>query len=877
MSTTTSVFAISLLETTIRAARFSSGRLEAYREGLLDDRTAVEALLNEATPGWQSSPQLVFALSPSKVFHHFATADQARSNRSRDSIAALAKGLPHGLSEPLRSIACSADGSPIAPKGDSRFLVATAEESSWAKAAEQYPGNLPSFAKTHVASIANFGALASLNEGGSVVALDLGLNQGSLVLISRKGVEGVVALPIGYDTVYEAVQTELGLKFRGSAARLFYNAQYDFSEFGPKIAAKLAPALQSALKSLPTGAASFCVVDLLAGQQWFAKELASSLGLNLWAPDTSLIASRFKLQLPADLAPASINPALVGLLHLGLNGQAAGPWLANWEIGMPDAAPVVVPAAVRPPAPAPAPAPAPVAAKPAAPAPAKPVAIPVAPQKQPEPVKPAEAERKTPSLNTPKPAPAQQQVPVKAEAVKVGAPKQDARLEAVKKEPVKAEPKPEPKAEAPKPQPKPASTVAYPGTEKKKTNPALYIGLAAAVVIILGGAYLFSTLNETKAKAEQDKIALQKQVEQREQAAKLAEQKAREDAERTRRDAEAKAADAIAKARADAEELVKNVRAEEKAKYLAEAPGVLLITTDPSGASVVVDSSSPVNSPVTRTDLKSGKHHVRITHPGYDVLETDIDITALRTTDMGMLKLVRQAGDLAVTSSPSGMDYIVSLNGEIVSQGKTPASVENLPLGEYVVTVQRPGWNRSTQTVSLVKGSVQRISADFPTGTVLVQSIPSNADVLRNGVKIGVTPLRLTELTPGRIELSLDMKGYDRTQILGEIVAGREVTLSTEMLDPNRIVKSSEVRQQPEAVERITPLKPVLDRKYGRVVISAIIRKDGSVNSVKVDSSADAEWGRICAEAVANWKFKPGLDASGRPVNVKVSIPLADN
>ncbi len=310
---------------------------------------------------------------------------------------------------------------------------------------------------------------------------------------------------------------------------------------------------------------------------------------------------------------------------------------------------------------------------------------------------------------------------------------------------------------------------------------------------------------------------------------------------------------------------------------MAESPGVLLITTEPTGASVTVDSFPAVTSPVTRTDLKSGKHRVRISHPGYDPLDVEVDIAALKTTDMGMLKLVRQAGDLAVTSSPAGMDFLVSLNGEVVSQGKTPATLENLPLGDYSVTVQRPGWNRSTQSVSLVKGSLQKVNADFPTGSVWVRSVPTNADVLRNGVKIGVTPLQLTELTPGRIELSLDMKGYDRTQILGEILPGREVTLQTEMLDPNRIVRPSEVRQQPEVIDRVVPLKPVLERKYGRVTVSAIIRKDGSVNNVKVESTGDAEWGRICAEAVAAWKFKPGLDASGRPVNVKVSIPIADN
>src|SRR5581483_6886543 len=90
---------------------------------------------------------------------------------------------------------------------------------------------------------------------------------------------------VSMDKVAEAVQVELGLRFKGSAAKLFFNESYDFSETGPKIAARIAQELSSAIGELGHSPAVFACTGLPAKQNWFAHSLATALNLTQLTPD----------------------------------------------------------------------------------------------------------------------------------------------------------------------------------------------------------------------------------------------------------------------------------------------------------------------------------------------------------------------------------------------------------------------------------------------------------------------------------------------------------------------------------------------------------------------------------------------------------------
>jgi protein TonB len=57
----------------------------------------------------------------------------------------------------------------------------------------------------------------------------------------------------------------------------------------------------------------------------------------------------------------------------------------------------------------------------------------------------------------------------------------------------------------------------------------------------------------------------------------------------------------------------------------------------------------------------------------------------------------------------------------------------------------------------------------------------------------------------------------------------------------------------------------------GEIVLYAIIRKDGSVDSIQIVRGLDPELDRDAIEALAQWKFRPGTRA-GAPVDLEAVV-----
>lgn len=82
----------------------------------------------------------------------------------------------------------------------------------------------------------------------------------------------------------------------------------------------------------------------------------------------------------------------------------------------------------------------------------------------------------------------------------------------------------------------------------------------------------------------------------------------------------------------------------------------------------------------------------------------------------------------------------------------------------------------------------------------------------------------------------------------------------------------------PEAISKVDPKYPpalIEARIEGDVVLYAIIRKDGTVDSVQILKSLEPELDRNAADALARWQFWPAV-RSGSPVDIEavVTIPF---
>ncbi|HWZ96108.1 MAG TPA: TonB family protein [Opitutaceae bacterium] len=969
--------------------------VEDIREVPLDNKAGLEEAVQAIFPETKTGTANVFAaLRPKQHGFHLSSADEGKKFATLATLAGmLTEPALAGLSPCEYTAVYTRGGLPISGQGAPWLLAAAAKESyAQALSTLQELKLVP----THIspATLSAVGGLASAlklkGDGSTALLFEFGESCPHLLLVSGDGVEAVRPTALTMDKVAEVVQAELGLKFKGSAAKLFFNEAYDFSETGAKIGARLAQELTADIGALGRTPAAFACTGLPAKQSWFASHLAGALNLAPFAPDLKSWCTQIHLAFPDGALESSLTPAWLGFLHFISSYQAASPeksvWQPDWTRTTPAPAPAAAPAptapaaVIAPPKPAPASVIAPpksagavppavpakpplftkpgVAVPPGAPARTTPPLFtptslkpagavpPAAPAKPPlftKPgvaVPPAAPAKPTTPLFTPTPpkegTPAAPALPVKPAATPAPAPVKQAAsppkpIAAPPPRPIAAPPprpivgptKPAAAATPPKPAaaPAPARPAVTPTPAKSAATPALTskpfasslsgkpptrtpkfklpalfsakpnfaklikgtagkIALAAAALVII---ICFAYAHHQKVVKEAAKIEQQRrEAEEAEKAKQIAEQKAQEVAaiEKAQEEAEARLAAVEAQAK-----LLEAKAADERRKHLAAARGQINIATEPAGATISIGDLPPRTSPALFTDLKLGNYPVTITLTDFEPTKLNIEVKENETTDPGVVKLAHLTGSLELTSEPPGASYSVrSANNTLVLNtdgltGTTPATLNGLPSGDYVVTFSSAGFQSHSETVSVSRDNPAQASWKFINGNVLVTSTPSGATVrASDGRALGVTPVTINDVQPGDVSYILSLDGYDPATLSGKVEGGKTTTLSSTLLSVNRLAKLSDLDAQPQAIEEPQPQLNSRISDSGVVEISVTVDRSGNTRDLEVvkNTTNNQKIAQLCLDAVAQWKFKPGL-IDDKPVNVRVTVPFTIN
>ncbi|MBE2216320.1 MAG: TonB family protein, partial [Opitutaceae bacterium] len=678
-----------------------------------------------------------------------------------------------------------------------------------------------------------------------------------------EGIQGARRVAFGFDAMVDAIATEINLKFKASAAKLFFNDLYDFSESGPKIGARMGSQLQAEVSALALQAGrqpvQFVCTGFPAKQQWFSENLARGLNLAPWQPDVAAWCGKAGVKFASGSAPEGFSPSWHALLGAAAAFRADKPEHdAAWHPVLHRFGPA--PAEEKPVA---APAPAPAPAKPAAaPAPA-----PAAVKKEDKPAAPAPVAKPAPAPAPTKPAPA----PVAAKPAPAPAKKDD------KPAPAPAAAKPVETKPAPKPvEAKPAAAAAAAPKKSFFGSPA-GIGLVAAIVLLLGGGgYMFMQMQEAAKKAEADRVAAETRAKADAEALRAAQEKAQAEAE-ARRKAEADAVAAAEEARRQSEADAR--RMQEETQRLLNARGSVRIVTAPAGATISLDNMTPREAPATFSDLRLGKYSAEISMAGYEPMTIEVEVKENQTSDPGVVRLVRQVGSLELSTDPNGVVYEVRPSaerfGSNVKQGSTPATLEGLPTGEYVVTLTREGWPTHTETVLVERNRLTKVARNFAGGAINVTSSPQGATVTMDGKAVGVTPLTIKNVPVGSVSLQLELADYHPKTISGTVENNKPLDLGAALEPVERIARTSELDERPLPIKTVQPAVADPGRfKDKFAMVSVVVDKDGMPTDVKVERSNDDEFAVLCLEAIRQWRFTPGT-IRGQPVKARVTVPFS--
>ena len=400
------------------------------------------------------------------------------------------------------------------------------------------------------------------------------------------------------------------------------------------------------------------------------------------------------------------------------------------------------------------------------------------------------------------------------------------------------------------------------------------VGVAAAVVFAAIAVVVESRLERIKATDLQQQEELARKV--TEQRLREAEEAAKAQAEASRKEMEA----AILQAKREAEEDTKHsIQVQEEQQRLAHLPGSLLVTTVPEGASVSIDNGPLLTTPVRAEGLVIGAHKVHIFLAGHDSADLTAEIRPGKTTDLGSVPLASIYGGMDITSSPDNLEYTVRAVNNIMSRpiasGTTPGIVTQLPFGDYLVTFHRPGCRDHNESVTVERGSRANVTTAYQDGSLELSSDPSGASVSKDGSFLGTTPLVMHNLTPKMASFELDLPGYDPTPVSVEIPEGQTLKYEAQVLRKDRIFTLKEVKNRPVRLDGATPQLSA-DQKVigGTVLLSFVVRRNGSVSDVEVVHTSDDDIARRCKNTVQGWHYKPGTAADDRTVDTQVEESL---
>ena len=181
------------------------------------------------------------------------------------------------------------------------------------------------------------------------------------------------------------------------------------------------------------------------------------------------------------------------------------------------------------------------------------------------------------------------------------------------------------------------------------------------------------------------------------------------------------------------------------------------INSKPADAEVWLQGINKGATPLT-LDLLAGEYSLELRHPDYLPYATDFLVTANEPLKLPQVELFSSPSHLVITSTPSKAN--VSLAG--AEQGITPLTIRVNPNAELALTITKPGFRSSQQSVSLKPGEQQALSVKLEAilGTVIVNAQPQDAEIFINGKFVGSGTSRLA-LPSTTQRLEVRKSGYE--------------------------------------------------------------------------------------------------------------------
>jgi hypothetical protein len=173
--------------------------------------------------------------------------------------------------------------------------------------------------------------------------------------------------------------------------------------------------------------------------------------------------------------------------------------------------------------------------------------------------------------------------------------------------------------------------------------------------------------------------------------------------------------------------------------------GILKVRSNVEGAEVWLDGAVLGVTPLTKY-LAVGPHQLRVVADQHDPFVRRVEIVADKTLDVQAA--LTPGGGTVEFAGPPGARLVM----DGTDRGPLPIRLPAPTPGAHAWRVEAPKFEPAEGTVTFAAGKnvLVDVRMESSRGVVVVESTPAGATVKLDDADVGVTPLRLTGIEPGR-------------------------------------------------------------------------------------------------------------------------------
>jgi hypothetical protein len=190
-------------------------------------------------------------------------------------------------------------------------------------------------------------------------------------------------------------------------------------------------------------------------------------------------------------------------------------------------------------------------------------------------------------------------------------------------------------------------------------------------------------------------------------------------------------------------------------------PAEVKIDSEPTGAFLTVNGKEVGRTPYIMKQPAYGKYLAHFTKEGYQDEDRVLDINPETAPEI-VTKMNRQSSYVLFESNPTGGD--VSVDG--IFKGKTPLLATDLAFGDHKVSFKLEGYEARDTALKIEDATPKLCQMNMRSNYVVLQvdSKPSGASVMIDGIHKGKTPCIIDDVLIGNHAIKLVLDGYKTYQ-----------------------------------------------------------------------------------------------------------------